>query len=300
MCLLATAAAGCALPVADTWTAGGVMTGARGDEAICRKDTAAVWVTVQGQGDCIHYVLTDRAPGRSAALTPIVYLHGDVISSPSFDSPQVNVWLMSRDTVRQFVEARAVESLRPYLFVGRPGVYGSSGSHRDRRLLREAELVNAALDVIKKRQGFEMFVLSGFSGGGHLVGALLARRNDIACGVIASGVVAVQARVVARGWPRDVTGHAIVLDPITEVSRIQRGSSLRVFVIGDPEDRNVPFRTQALYHEALKQAGIDAYLVAVKGTGPENHVVSRPMYDAARWCADGMPSAQIIRWLSRQ
>src|SRR5262249_56331521 len=42
----------------------------------------------------------------------------------------------------------------PYLYLARPGSYGSSGEYVRRRTPREIDLVSAALDAIKSRHGY--------------------------------------------------------------------------------------------------------------------------------------------------
>src|SRR4029453_614807 len=75
----------------------------------------------------------------------------------------------------------------PVFLMGRVGMHGSSGDHAEDRHTREAvQLVDAALDELKRRHGVEDIALSGFSSGGQLVANLLARRNDVRCAVIAS------------------------------------------------------------------------------------------------------------------
>lgn len=287
--------AACSLPMADTFTSAGVMTGARGDETACRQHSHAVWVTVDGIGDCVRYFVggsVDKAP------IAIVYFHGDVIWHPDLSGREVRVSpLMTPEAWQRFVDARALESRRPYMAISRPGVYGSSGDHKDRRLPRESALVSAALDSIRTRYSIGAFVLSGLSGGGHLTAALLSRRQDIACAVIASGVVAVEARNRSKGWTRDITGHSLFLDPIKQVNLVDPRAALRVFVLGDPNDGEVPFDTQAAYHGALRRHGVKAYLIRASGAGPKNHIIGRPLYDAATWCADGMADADIVERL---
>ena len=56
-------------------------------------------------------------------------------------------------------------------------------------------MMNAALDAIKQRYGFEGFHLAGQSGGSKLVGGLIELRHDIACAVAGSGPLATPVAV---------------------------------------------------------------------------------------------------------
>src|SRR5207302_7978011 len=76
------------------------------------------------------------------------------------------------------------------IYLARIGVEGTSGNHTSRKTLLELHLMNAALDAIKRRYGFEGFHLVGQSGGSKLVGGLIGLRRDIACAVSGSGPLA--------------------------------------------------------------------------------------------------------------
>jgi hypothetical protein len=69
------------------------------------------------------------------------------------------------------------------IFLARMGIDGSSGSHRERRTMLELRVMNAALDALKRRHGYEGFHLVGQSGGSTLIGGILALRDDIGCAV---------------------------------------------------------------------------------------------------------------------
>src|SRR6202043_970063 len=76
------------------------------------------------------------------------------------------------------------------IYLGRIGVDGTSGNHMSRKTLLELELMNAALDAIKQRYGFEGFHLAGQSGGSKIVAGLIGLRRDVACAVLGSGPLA--------------------------------------------------------------------------------------------------------------
>jgi dienelactone hydrolase len=195
------------------------------------------------------------------------------------------------------LRARAARDYRsygvPYIRLSRPGVYGSSGDHKERRRPREVALANAALDALKEKYRIGRFALSGQSGGGHLVAALLAFRGDVACAVVTSGVVAVRERIAAKGWTADSTGYADFLDPIEFVARIPRDRNRRIYIVGDPRDRAVPFESQAAYHRALVAAGHDASLVRARASGESHHSLSPLGFLVVNGCLEGVPAPEI-------
>jgi hypothetical protein len=83
----------------------------------------------------------------------------------------LNPMMMQAEAVRF-----AVAAGRTFINLARPGTYGSTGNHMQRRREREVALINGALDQSKAQFGWTSMTLAGFSGGGHLVALLIARR----------------------------------------------------------------------------------------------------------------------------
>ncbi len=86
--------------------------------------------------------------------------------------------------------------------------------------------------------------------------ALIARRSDIDCAVIASGNTAVAQRNREYGWTADITGHTDFLDPIDHVADVARHPPDKVIVLTDPQDARVSASVQTAYVEALRAAGV--------------------------------------------
>ena len=236
----------------------------------CRQhgDTA-VWVKVEGRGDCIRYFHAGLVATNDLVH---VWFHGDRLRriAPGYWQPR---GYRGESAEHQQVEAEAHfrSGGIPYIHFSRPGTYGSSGFHGDRRQERNVRLVMAAIAAIKQRHGIAQFAISGQSGGGHLVSALLANRDDIKCAVATSGVLAVGHRVWARGWQADATGHETFYDPIDHVDRIPFNPRRRIVIIGDPDDGNVPFSSQIEYYRKVRKLGHAVELIPARGGGAENH-----------------------------
>jgi poly(3-hydroxybutyrate) depolymerase len=82
---------------------------------------------------------------------------------------------LSPATMQREAEQYAAASGRTFVNLARPGVFGSTGHHLQRRREREVALVDRALNRLKELFGWSRIDLAGMSGGGHLVGALLAQ-----------------------------------------------------------------------------------------------------------------------------
>src|SRR6202035_637484 len=111
---------------------------------------------------------------------------------------------------------------------------GTSGNHTARKTLLELRLMNAALDAIKQRYGFEGFHMVGQSGGSKVVGGLIGLRHDIACAVLGSGPLA------TPGSPRITDPGRSYFGVTQSIPLLAQIGSLRLLVVTDPADKRVP------------------------------------------------------------
>ena len=287
-------------PLQDTLDPKYVKTGAMVSERDCSTIEETVWVVVDGHGDCIRYYGSGLKKGENP--TVFLWFHGDRVQRQhakgdffKTTAQQVIAYADNRPQVlRAMMAAWVSEFAKPAIFIGRPGVYGSSGNHTHKRQPREVALMDKALDALKSRYSIDSFIVAGQSGGGHVTASLLAQRTDIACAVLTSAPAAVRARNEIKKWPGDATGMTTFYDPIEHVHEIKGHARLRIFVVGDPRDKAVPFRTQQLYFEALKASKLDAYLVPAKGSGQQFHGLGPLGMRMAGWCASGAASKEIL------
>ena len=285
-------------PGADTFTADGVLTGSVTTEAACDENPdTAVWVVVDGQGDCLRYF--HQGIPEPAPLVH-VYFHGDTIWQWKDGRVRIPDGYAAAATPQGIAErvatGVAASGPTPYIRFSRPGTFGSSGDHKRRRLAREGALISAALDVLKARYGIETFAISGQSGGGHVVASLLAQRTDIGCAVATSGVLAVRKRSLLNGWGRrDITGFLDYYDPVKHVDDIAVTPGLKIFIMGDPQDTNTPFPSQKLYYDTLVAAGKPAWLIRAIGGGRSNHALSVEGFDVIKDCIAGIAPEEVAR-----
>ncbi|MGI4794664.1 MAG: alpha/beta hydrolase family protein [Janthinobacterium lividum] len=262
----------------------------------CRRleqQQTAVWVTVRARGYCLRYYasgLGERNPVVAA------WLHGDIggsRSGPSGHQKGLGVAAMI-DQERQLSEKYRT----PFIFIARPGAYGSAGYHHDLASTRlEAELVAAQLDRLTERYGIKTWVLGGHSGGGTLVAAMLAQRADIACAVISSGAPAYDAYLRAHSMSRYVSPAN--LNSIDDVRQMPKVAGQRIIVMGDPRDKNVFWSLQQLYFDALKRQGTDVTLLPLeRGRPPEFHSLVGLAETATGLCAQKVPIAEIQKQLT--
>lgn len=188
----------------------------------------------------------------------------------------------------------AVRRCRSSCFRG-PAFFESSGEHKQRRRELEPRLVSAALDAIKARHAINELVLVGLSGGGHIVASLLGWRSDIVCAVPTSSVSSPKLRWQAYGRSTDLTGQADSYEPVDHLQREVLHPQLRVFVLGDPRDTNVPWATQTPLAERLKQLGAAVQLVHGEGSDAQRHVLGASGQRLGAWCLRDLPTDEILR-----
>lgn len=261
-----------------------------------RRETA-VWVEVDGHGACLRYYAAGLVPAPGPNPIVAAWLNGDVLGPKGKNADKRQ---------KGFGPAAMIEQERrlswrfgvPFVFLGRPGTYGSAGKHhtmRGRPL--EARLVDAQLDALKARYGIRSWSLGGHSGGGTLVAELLARRSDIRCAAISSGASAYRAYLEARGLIE--RGETLTrFDPFTSLDQVPTDAARRIFVIGDPRESNVPFSAQTHYFDGLRARGHAAWLVPLeRATDPRHHDLVDFGEVATGLCAAGASTDEIVRTL---
>lgn len=292
-------ASGQSIPEAGNFDPVAVVDGIVIDRAACAalegKDTA-IWVEVERQTACLRYYAAGLVRGAKPPIAAL-WLNGDVLGPGGKDARKRQSGFGPTEMVA-LEQSLFTRFGVPTIFLGRPGTYGSAGKHyamRGRPI--EARLVAAALDGLKARYGIRSWALGGHSGGGTLVAEMLARRDDLRCVVISSGAAAYRAYLQARGlWK---PGQALArFDPSASLDKVKADPARRIFVIGDPRETNVPFSSQTLYFEGLKQRGHAAWLLPLeKANDARHHDLVDHGETANAMCAAGAVTERIVERL---
>lgn len=287
-------------PSAEMFSNTAVMGGTRITREDCarlERQETAVWVVAGGKGECLRYYAAGlrAAPGPNPVAA--AWMHGDVMGrTPTAVGHQEGLGVAAMvEQTRALSERYGV----PFLFLARPGAYGSSGTFRTtRHTPREAALVNAQLDALKARYGVGAWVLGGHSAGGTLAAEFLARRGDIRCAVISSGAAAYRAYLKAHGAADALSRPQSWFDPYESLDLVPADPRRRVFVIGDPREMNVYFHTQRLYFDGLRARGHAAWLVPLeKAPPPRYHSLVDAGEAATGLCARGDGTDDILATL---
>jgi predicted esterase len=297
---------------ADTFTRGGLMSGATATEAGCRALPDGLWVAAGDRRECLRYA---AGGAEQPARTAIAHFPGD----PPGVSYRFAGGRVELDQVSEFYEHTpasrrlAAEVLAgampgvPVFLIGRPGMHGSSGDHaKDRHTRDEVLLLDAALTELRRRHGFGDFALSGFSSGGAIVANLLARRQDIRCAVIASAPL--DLTLFHRRQDGAMPDHVAMrrgdlADPMRSVGDIR--SHATVFVIGDTRDRSVPHAAWEAWEAAARRQGLRVHDADITGfdrpelgPGESYHITGVRSLEVAHACATGAPGERLRQALA--
>jgi pimeloyl-ACP methyl ester carboxylesterase len=270
-----------------------LLRGKRITETECAALPGAVWVAVDQQGECIRYY---HSTAGGVGPEVVVFFSTEVASTNARGEVKpYDFYVKQTPAAMQDRSAGWSRSLRmPYLYLGRPGTYGSSGEHARRRTPREIDLISAALDAIKSRHGYTRLHLAGYSEGGHAAAELLARRSDLGCVVLASSLLSVRSRLAEAGRDQDVTGNKHPVDPVALVDHVVKRPDLRIIVVTDPDDNVISAHSQTAYVRRASAAGLPVQQIFAAATDSNAHDLWRAGLSVAADCARGVKDDAIV------
>jgi hypothetical protein len=71
--------------------------------------------------------------------------------------------------------------------------------------------------------------------------------------------------------------------------------SLRVFVLGDPNDETVVWPSQQILADRLQATGVGGAVLHGAGYGPMRHALADSGRTVAGWCFHDLPTDEIVR-----
>ncbi|MDQ7730977.1 hypothetical protein [Halomonas sp. SpR8] len=259
----------------------------------CPVGESAVWAEYEGGAECIRYFFAGDINDA-----PFVFfrMYGD--RGVSMGKPPEDIANNTVAEQRAIAERKAIELGLPVIILARPGTYGSSGDHRERRQKSEFLAINAALNEITQKHRIERLVLSGHSGGATAAAAVLTLgRDDVACAILTSGAFALLERAQRLRERNgkdpipgvDLTGISNPYDPLEHIAGITDDPQRIILVIGNSQDSSTPFDLQRRFASALADAGHRVSLIEQAAHGPKFHNLRGAIgYTAIEHCAEAM------------
>ena len=267
--------------------------------AQCEATSQTLWLSAFGRDFCVRYYLS-TAGGEGPR--PVVFLQGDQLGKLN---PKARTWIdtseakdVDTDDLVRIADGFSKMTKTTAIYLARIGVDGTSGDHMSRKTVLELQLMNAALDAIKRRHGFEGFHLAGQSGGSVIADGLTGLRRDISCAVLGSGQYlspqAANAADPARSY----------LDTAKSIPELAQNHSMRPFLVTDRMDKKAPVAQQSGYIDKVRRAGRQIPQLFVEATDDNHHGVlvytrighgrvrSRPIGRRNRPCGEHHRQAQ--------
>jgi hypothetical protein len=256
--------------------------------AQCAAIPSTVWVNVSGRDFCVRYYLS-TAGGEGSR--PLVFIQGDYFGRLD---PKTWNWAdpseakdINTDDLMKMADGFSKLAKTTAIYLARIGVEGTSGNHTARKTVLELHLMNAALDAIKQRHGFEGFHLVGQSGGSKLVAGIAALRHDLACVVSGSGPLA------TPGSPKAGDPARTFFDATQGIPQLAQNHALRMMLVSDPADKQVPIAQQTGFADKMRQAGHPIPQFMVEATDDHHHGVVMYAQLVAAGCVLGKTDAEI-------
>ncbi|MEO8020770.1 hypothetical protein [Polaromonas sp.] len=273
-----------------------ILRGVKATQAQCAAAANTVWSATTSSGaECLKY--WKAGFGDNPVKRAIVFFHGDVFVGVGKTSK--NYLGMTNAQLQKNADEWAKKLGMPYIFMGRPGTHGSSGDHMQRRRIDESIIISTALDELKKRHGIEEWVVTGQSGGGHVTSSLITERSDIVCAIPTSAPSSPRIRWEMMGRTKDTTNYIDSYEPWKFIVKEKTNPTLRVFVLGNPDDKNVLWPSQTVMADALKKAQVPVQLLQGEGSGPDMHGLANSSRIVAGWCAKDLGTEEIVARASK-
>jgi hypothetical protein len=261
--------------------------------AQCEATSQTLWVSAFGRDFCVRYYLS-TAGGEGPR--PVVFLQGDQLGKLN---PKAQTWIdtseakdVDTDDLVRIADGFSKMTKTTAIYLARIGVDGTSGDHMSRKTVLELQLMNAALDAIKRRHGFEGFHLAGQSGGSVIADGLTGLRRDVSCAVLGSGQYlspqAANAADPARSY----------LDTAKSIPELAQNHSMRPFLVTDRMDKKAPVAQQSGYIDKVRRAGRQIPQLFVEATDDNHHGVLVYTQLVMAGCVLGRSDDEIARAVS--
>jgi hypothetical protein len=161
-----------------------------------------------------------------------------------------------------------------------------------RRTRLELDLMNAALETLKSRYGYEGYHLAGQSGGSRIISGLIGLRRDIACAVMGSGPL------TSPDERKSSDPGRAGFDPTEKIAELAQNRALRPYLVSDKSDKRVPVAQQTGFAVKLRRAGRQVPEFFVDATDELHHGVLSYTELVAAGCVLDRPEEEITRALA--
>lgn len=227
---------------------------------------------------CIRYYKSEENISHQEA---VIEIYGDRVNFLKKNKEEIPLNTVSHQ--ERMAKDLAELYRKPVIILARPGVYGSSGSHEERRTKKEYEIVKKSILDLMHRYSLKNVDLIGQSGGATAIaGALSIGLTGVHCVILTSGAYGLGERAnyhrLRNGKKErvnvDTTGRTDYYDPLLNYEEIGENSFYKLLIAGDKRDKNTPFYLQKKYYDTLKSKNKNVYLFSIEAQPKMYHGVS--------------------------
>lgn len=146
------------------------------------------------------------------------------------------------------------------VYLAPPATFGSGGRYSDIYSSSGIEFLNSAIDALSEDLGATDVVLAGQSAAGMMVANLMAHRGDIACAIISSAPLDLEAHAEFNPAHTHYFGATEPANPVEVVDEIAIDPDRKIFIGYSSSDRIVGSAYQIEYASSLERIGHDVVL----------------------------------------
>lgn len=153
-----------------------------------------------------------------------------------------------------------------FIFLALPGSFGSNGSRHEQHAMGAVEAVDSAIEELKRRYKSRRVSVAAQSAAAAIAAVLPARRDDIRCLSLSSGVYDWPAILHANNWPSTYAGTRNPLSALEAVAGYKRAPERKIIVMADPLDRRVPFSQSEAFSRSVSASGHAVELLSLSSS----------------------------------
>lgn len=276
-----------------------MIDGATSQKEICLRDKQSVWVSWQKQSECLKYFSHGLKDNTKQAM---VYLHPSFASLELVGQYVTDVSEVYNTFTPGFMQAVAYSNASradmPFIFIGRPGTFGSSGYHGEQFGEGNHRLINAALNQIKAKHGIEKLVIASQGSGSNVAASLLTWRNDISCAVLSnyrgSNLDYLDQKFNAHAVRE--SGIQMAYDPALHVDQIPTNKNRQIILLHDQVGTGETVEFVGIYTYKVQQYGHNVKLFDMTYSikKDNNHPLGLNVLIAAA-CAHELPTNNYVK-----
>lgn len=241
----------------------------------CPGSKSFLWVSHEQGGNCIRYFSSSNLIDAEYV---VVQFYGD--RDMDARQPEYLIKNNTQQDQERYAQHQSEKTGIPYVVMARPGTFGSSGKHSEKRMKSESLAIQKGLVLLKNKYNIKKFILLGHSGGATLVASVLTLgQEDVKCAFLTSGTYNFFTREAVKRINNNENLNfnklneriSMKYDPYFYVNSIVSDEKRIIYIMGDVRDINTPFQSQVSFAWRVSSFSHNVHLLKVEGYPPSFH-----------------------------